>query len=151
MAPALFWSNKFERRVKKWLEPKKLFKQKTIFFMPVNYAKEFLNFVHTGIVFSELFSRASDGRRYSRSWNFQLKISLCSVFQHAQFKFHGCSWIWDFGLALLHRCWGLPLFWEMFSTDIWIMQRDLSNKYFCIDFDLSVTLTFAYDLSYRWF
>ena len=64
--------------------------KKTIFFMPVNYAKEFLNSLHTGVVFSELFSRASNGRHYSRSWNFQLKISLCSVFQHAEFKFHGC-------------------------------------------------------------
>ena len=101
MAPALFWSIKFERRVKKWPEPKKLLKQKIIFFMPVNYAKEFLNSLHTGVVFSELFSRASNGRQYSRSWNFQLKISLCSVFQHAEFKFHGCSWIWDFGFALV--------------------------------------------------
>ena len=102
MAPALFWSIKFERRVKKWPEPKKLLKQKINFFISINYAKEFLNSLHTGVVFSELFSRASNGRQYSRSWNFQLKISLCSVFQHAEFKFHGCSWIWDFGFALFY-------------------------------------------------
>ena len=100
MAPALFWSIKFERRVKKWPEPKKLLKQKINFFISINYAKEFLNSLHTGVVFSELFSRASNGCHYSRSWNFQLKISSCNVFQHAEFKFHGCSWIWDYGLAL---------------------------------------------------
>ena len=61
-------------------EPKKLLKQKINFFISINYAKEFLNSLHTGVVFSELFSRASNGRHYSRSWNFQLKISLCSVF-----------------------------------------------------------------------
>ena len=102
MAPALFWSIKFERRVKKWPEPKKLLKQKINFFISINYAKEFLNSLHTGVVFSELFSRASNGRRYSRSWNFQLKISLCSVFQHAEFKFHGCSWIWDFRVCIIN-------------------------------------------------
>ena len=102
MAPALFWSIKFERRVKKWPEPKKLLKQKINFFISINYAKEFLNSLHTGVVFSELFSRASNGRHYSRSRNFQLKISLCSVFQHTEFKFQGCSWIWKIGFVLVH-------------------------------------------------
>ena len=68
--------------------------------MPVNYRKEFLKSLHTGVVLSELFSRASNGCQYSRSWNFQLKISLCSVFQHTEFKFHGCSWIWDFRVCI---------------------------------------------------
>ena len=86
--------------IKKGPEPKNLLKQKINVFISINYAKEFLNSLRTSVVFLELFSRASNGCRYSRSWNFQLKICLCSVFQHAEFKFHGCSWIWDNGFAL---------------------------------------------------
>ncbi len=42
--------------IKKWPEPKKLLKWKIIFFMPVNLAKKFLNFVHAGTFFSWLIS-----------------------------------------------------------------------------------------------
>ena len=100
LAPAIFWPVFQIWWIKKGPEPKKLLKQKINFFMSINYTKEFLNSLHTGVVFSELFSTASNGRHYSRSWSFHLKISLCSVFQHAEFKFHGCSWIWDFRVCI---------------------------------------------------
>ena len=80
LAPAIFWPSLQIWWIKKGPEPKKLLKQKIIFFIFINCAKEFLNSLHTGVVFSELFPRASYGRRYSRNWNFQLKISLGSVF-----------------------------------------------------------------------
>ena len=73
--------------IKKWPEPKKLLNQKITFFMPVNHQKEFLKSIHTGVVFWGRYSTASIGPHYSRSWNFQLKISLCSVFQSAEFNF----------------------------------------------------------------
>ena len=63
--------------------------------MPVNHPNEFLKSIHITVVILLPFSRASNGRQYSRSWNFQLKISLCSVFQHAECEFQGCSWIWE--------------------------------------------------------
>ena len=63
--------------------------------MPVNHAKEFLKSIHMVLWFNYLFSRASNGRQYSRIWNVHLKINLCSVFQDAEFEFHGCSWIWE--------------------------------------------------------
>ena len=97
---ALFWPFIQMWWIKKWQEPKKSLKQKINFFMPVNYEKEFLKSIHTGVVFWELFSWVSLGPHYSRSWNFQLKMSFCSVFQHAELKFQGCSWIWDNGFAL---------------------------------------------------
>ena len=121
--PALFWPFFKIWWIKKGPEPKKLLKQKIIFFMPVNYTKEFLNSLHTSIVFSELFSRASNGRQYSRSWNFQLNISLCSVFQHAEFKFHGCSWIWDFQVCVTPQPILVPLSHPIFSPNsshLWI-------------------------------
>ena len=43
--------------IKKWPEPKKLLKWKISFFMPVNLAKKFLNFVHTLALFSWLISK----------------------------------------------------------------------------------------------
>ena len=104
MAPAIFWPSFQIWWIKKGPELKKLLEQKINFFMSINYEKEFLNSLHTCVVFSEYFSRASNGCLYSRTWNFQLKISLCSVFQHAEFKFHGCSWIWDFRVCINQQC-----------------------------------------------
>ena len=71
--------------------------------------------IHTGVVFWELFSRASIGCHYSRSWNFQLKISLCSVFQHAELKFQGCSWVLDNGFALM-------VIWHLIFAPKWTYQ-----------------------------
>ena len=36
---------------------KKVVLTKNHFFMPINYAKEFMNSLHTGVVFSSVFSR----------------------------------------------------------------------------------------------
>ena len=98
---AFFDPSHLEERSKKGQSQKKLLKRNIRFFMPVNYEKEFLKSIHTGVVFWELFSRASIGPHYSRSWNFQLRMSLCSVFQHVELKFQGYSWIWDNRFALL--------------------------------------------------
>ena len=62
--------------------------------MPVNHTKEFLKFIYFWVVFYDLFIRASNGHHHSRSRNFLLKISLSSVFLHAELKSWGCSWIW---------------------------------------------------------
>ena len=44
--------------------------------MPVNNAKEYLMFVHTGVVFLHFLARASNGRQYS---NFENKSpKLCT-------------------------------------------------------------------------
>ena len=37
--------------------------------MPVNYAKEYLIFVHIGVVFLHFLARASNGRQYSNFEN----------------------------------------------------------------------------------
>ena len=37
--------------------------------MPVNHAKEYLIFVHTGVVFLDFLARASNGRQYSNFEN----------------------------------------------------------------------------------
>ena len=118
---------------------KKVAITKNQFFMPVNYAKGFLDPLHTGVIFSDFFFRASNGHWYSRSWNFQLKISLCSVFQHAEFKFHGCSWIWEFRVCIIVKllnalevetyrwfCMFFFLFWRLWKDQFhehYIIQR----------------------------
>ena len=49
LALALFWPFFHMGWIKKEPEPKKLLKQKTSFFMTVNYGKEFLKSLHTGL------------------------------------------------------------------------------------------------------
>ena len=61
----LFWVRSFFGHffkiswIKKWPEPKKSFKWKISFFMPVNLAKKFLKFIHTVVWYSWLLSEPS--------------------------------------------------------------------------------------------
>ena len=67
---------------------KKVVKIKNQFFScPSTTQKNFWNPFTPVLWFYYLFSRASNGRQYSMSWNFQLKISLCSVFQYTEWRF----------------------------------------------------------------
>ena len=54
---------------KKYPEPKNLLTQKISFYMTVNHAKEYLIFVHIGVVFLHFLARASNGRQYSNFEN----------------------------------------------------------------------------------
>ena len=42
--------------------------------MPVNHAKEYLTFVHNGVVLLQLLARASNGCQYSNFENWYLKM-----------------------------------------------------------------------------
>ena len=60
--------------------------------MPVNHAKEYLIFVHTGVVFLQLLARASNGSHYSNFENWCLKMKSWGLY-HAYI-------LWQSGLIL---------------------------------------------------
>ena len=60
--------------------------------MPVNPAKEYLIFVHTGVIFLQLLARASNGCQYSNFENWCLKMKSRGLY-HAYI-------LWKSGLIL---------------------------------------------------
>ena len=77
LALAIFPSMRSEKKDEKMAGAKKVVK--ISFFAPVNYTKEFLKSINTGVVFLQFLATASNGCQYSRRSNW-LKIGKHSVY-----------------------------------------------------------------------
>ena len=92
LVPVIFWSISNISWIEKWARSKKVVIIKNQFFHAYQPRKRIFE-IHSqlGCNFITFFPRASKGRQYSRSWKFQLKISLCSVFYMQNWNFGGTS------------------------------------------------------------
>ena len=110
--------------------------------MPVNHANKFLKSIHTGVVSSELFSRASYGSHNSRSWNSQST--------RLKEPFSPSCWLVCFGIF-----WNIleyfGIFWNILEHFgiFWKILNILEN--FRILWNISVSLRFfrLYSISFH--
>ena len=69
--------------------------------MPVNYAKEYLMFVQTGVVFLPFHVRVKNGRHYSNFEKKNLKFEIYIIFNIYFQKMTVFLWFPGTGFALL--------------------------------------------------
>ena len=69
--------------------------------MPVNHVKEYLIFIHTGVVFSHFFAIASNYSHYSNFGNYCPKLGTGTPEDMSFTNLDDATWFPGSGLALL--------------------------------------------------
>ena len=71
--------------------------------MPVNHVKEYLISVHTSVVFSHFYVRASNGSHYSNFGNKCPKLGTDTPEDMLFTNLAEATWSSEIGIALMHK------------------------------------------------